>query len=201
MKSAVKNVITLTIITVVAGFLLGFVYDITKQPIADMQEKTKKEACMKVFPAADAFDVDTSVDVSSASEVMAQAGIDGVDVVEVMKALNSSGEFLGYVITTVSHDGYGGDIEVSMGIDLSGCVLGVEILEINETAGLGMKADTDDFKNQFKNKTVSRFTYTKTGAAQEDEIDAISGATFTTKAFTNAVNSGIAFYEYLGGAN
>lgn len=201
MKSAIKNVVTLTIITLVAGFLLGYVYDITKQPIADMQEKTKQEAFMKVFPNAASFEEESRVDMNTADSVVSEAGIEGVSVNEALTAKDATGNTLGYVITATSHDGYGGDIQVSVGIDNSGCVLGVEVLEINETAGLGMKANTDEFKNQFKNKTVSRFEYTKTGATQDFEIDAISGATFTTKAFTNAVNATLAFFEYLGGGN
>ena len=200
MKSAVKNVITLTIITVVAGFLLGYVYDITKQPIADMQEKTKQEAYQKVFASASSFEEDSSIDISAGDSVVANAGIEGVSINEALLAKDASGNLLGYVITATSHEGYGGDIKISMGIDLNGCMLGVEVLEISETAGLGMKADTDDFKNQFRDKTVNQFVYTKTGATQDFEIDAISGATFTTKAFTNAVNAGLAFFEYIGGA-
>ncbi len=48
-----------------------------------------------------------------------------------------------------------------------------------------------DFKNQFKDKNVEKFTYTKTGATSDDEIDAISGATITTNAMTNGVNAGL----------
>lgn len=201
MKSAIKNVITLTIITVVAGFLLGYVYDITKQPIADMQEKTKQEAYMKVFPQAASFENLGSIDETTEQSVLQNAQIEGVNILEALNAVDASGSKLGYVITAVSHDGYGGDIKISMGISLEGTVLGVEILEISETAGLGMKADTDDFKKQFRDKTVGSFTYTKSGATQDSEIDAISGATFTTKAFVNAVNGGLAYFEYLGGAS
>lgn len=195
MKSAVKNVVTLTIITVIAGFLLGYVYDITKQPIAQMQEKIKQDACMKVFPGASSFEPDVNIDLDNADAVVADAGIEGVSINEVLTAKDAGGNVLGYVIGSTSHEGYGGDIQLSVGIDLNGCVLGVEILKINETAGLGMKANTDDFKNQFKNKTVGQFTYTKTGSTADSEIDAISGATFTTKAFTDAVNAALAFLD------
>ena len=74
---------------------------------------------------------------------------------------------------------------------------GIEILSISETAGLGRKADTDDFKNQFSNKNVAQFNYTKSGAAAEYEIDAISGATITTNAMVNAVNAGLSYAKSL----
>ena len=199
MNTAIKNVLTLTIITLIAGFCLGFVYDVTKEPIAMMAEKTKQEACRKVFPSADSFAEDTSIDIAESDAIIEQAVISGVSVDEVLKALDASGNSLGYVIILTSHEGYGGDIEISMGIDNSGCVLGVEILSISETAGLGMKADTEEFKSQFKNKTVTQFVYTKVGASQEFEIDALSGATITTKAFTNAVNAGLAYFRAIGG--
>lgn len=201
MKTFIRNVLTLTIITVVAGFCLGYIYELTKNPIAEMEEKTKQEAYMKVFPSASTFNQIDSFDATIADDVVTKAGIAGVSVDDALMALDASGNLAGYVISTTSHEGYGGDVKISMGIDVNGCVLGVEILSISETAGLGMKANTDDFKNQFKNKTVSQFAYTKQGAAQDFEIDALSGATITTKAFVNAVNAGIAYFGYLGGAN
>ena len=86
-----------------------------------------------------------------------------------------------------------------MGIDSEGTVKGIEMLKISETAGLGMKAKESAFKDQFANKAVKQFSYTKSGAKSDFEIDAISGATITTKAVTNAVNAGIVYYQSLGG--
>ena len=88
-----------------------------------------------------------------------------------------------------------------MGIDNEGTVKGIELLKISETAGLGMKAKEDAFRNQFAGKNVTQFSYTKTGAASDFEIDAISGATITTKAVTNAVNAGLEYFVRLGGGN
>ena len=88
---------------------------------------------------------------------------------------------------------------IAMGVQKDGTLNGISILSISETAGLGMKADTDDFKNQFRDKKVEKFQYTKTGAASEDEIDAISGATITTNAVTNGVNAGLAAFQYMEG--
>ena len=65
-----------------------------------------------------------------------------------------------------------------------------------------MKADTPEFKEQFKDKQVSQFSYTKSGASQEYEIDALSGATITTNAMTNAVNAGLIYFQNItGGGN
>ena len=62
-----------------------------------------------------------------------------------------------------------------------------------------MQADTDEFKSQFAGKNVAQFKYTKSGAASDEEIDALSGATITTNAVTNAVNAGLSYADYLKG--
>ena len=72
---------------------------------------------------------------------------------------------------------------------------GIEILSISETAGLGMRANTEEFKSQFRNKKVEQFEYTKTGATVDNQIDALSGATITTNAMTNAVNTALSFFH------
>ena len=93
----------------------------------------------------------------------------------------------------------GGDITFTMGIANDGTLNGISILDISETAGLGMKAE-EVLKPQFAEKNVPVFTYTKTGAVSEDQIDAISGATITTSAVTTAVNGGLYYFQtWLGG--
>ncbi len=198
MKSTIKNVLCLTLITVAAGFGLGYVYEITKVPIAQMEENTRLAAYRSVFPEAADFS-DTGAVTDDAAEVSARAGITGVDIDSAVNALDASGNIIGYVINTTTHEGYGGDISISLGVDNSGMVKGMEILSISETAGLGMKAKESSFRDRFKGKSVKQFSYTKTGATADFEIDAISGATITTKAVTNAVNAALAFYDSLGG--
>ena len=87
----------------------------------------------------------------------------------------------------------------NVGIRLDGTVNDISILSISETPGLGMKAG-DVLVPQFHNKNVKSFAYTKTGSTSDSEIDAISGATITTKAVTNAVNGSLlAFNDYVQG--
>ena len=128
-----------------------------------------------------------------------EAGYEGVSVENVLRALDKDGTLLGYVLTVTSHEGYGGDITFTVGIANDGTLNGISILNISETAGLGMKAE-EVLVPQFSNKKVSVFTYTKSGAVSDDQIDAISGATITTKAVTKAVNGGLFFFQtQLGG--
>ena len=77
---------------------------------------------------------------------------------------------------------------------------GVSILTIAETPGLGMRAE-EVLVPQFENVEATAFTYTKSQSQSDREIDAISGATITTKAVVNAVNGGVLAVEELKGGN
>ena len=201
MNKIVKNTLILSAITIVAGCLLGLVYEITKAPIAQAQENAKQEAYKTVLADAAEFTVDETLDPAKAADALLEAGYSVDDITEVAEAKDASGEVMGYVITVTSHEGYGGDIKISVGILSDGTVKGIEMLEISETAGLGMKADEDEFKNQFKDKQVEKFSYTKSGEDGDDKIDALSGATITTNAVTNAVDSALVYFQnVLGGS-
>lgn len=201
MKSMLKDAAVLFVITVFAGLILGFVYQITKTPIALAEEKAAKEAYAEVFPdAADFEELETAEADGSFALSWAEAGYEAVAVEKVLSAVDSAGNRLGYVLTVTSHEGYGGDITFSMGIQNDGTLNGISILSISETAGLGMKAEAV-LKPQFVNKKVANFTYTKSGAAMDSQIDAISGATITTNAVTTAVNGGLYYFQtQLGGS-
>lgn len=196
----VKNTVILTVITLISGLLLGAVYEITKGPIAAEEEKTKKAAWQSVFNDASDF-TEQEAAAEECAAVLSDAGYPNQDIDSVVSAVGAGGESLGYVIGVLSHEGYGGDISLSVGIRNDGTVNGFEILSISETAGLGMKADTEEFKAQFREKQVERFAYTRTGASAKNEIDALSGATITTNAVTNGVNAAIAYFNSLEGGN
>lgn len=191
-KSMLKDALILFAITLAAGLLLGFVHDVTKEPIAEQKAKAKAEACRNVFADADSFEALAAEDGPTAYFMAGQDS--NVDIDEVMRALDSSGQLLGYVITVTDHEGYGGDIQFSMGVTLDGTLNGISLLNIKETAGLGMKAG-DVLVPQFADKKVESFTYTKSGSTSDSEIDAISGATITTNAIVNGVNSGLLLFR------
>ena len=195
MKENIKSIITLTLITLIAGALLGYVYELTKEPIAAKTLEAKLDAYHKVFPEAADFKEDPGIDIGAAKSVLSSAGYPDETIDECLVAVDPSGNALGHVLSVTTAEGYGGDIGVSMGIGKDGMLKGIEILSISETAGLGMKADTDEFKGRFAGKNVSKFSYTKSGAAADYVIDALSGATITTNAMVNAVNAGL---EYVG---
>ncbi len=192
MKEMMKNTGILLAITLIAGLLLGLVYQITKDPIAEQEAKAKQEACKEVFADAASFENVELADIDMASWSGQGYAKETVD--EVMSAQDASGSLLGYVVTVTTKEGYGGDIQFALGIRLDGTVNGISILSISETAGLGMRAE-EVLKPQFADKNVEKFEYTKNGATSENQIDAISGATITTNAVTNGVNAGLYYFQ------
>ena len=200
MDKIIKNTLILTVITVVSGLLLGLVYDITKEPIAIAQENTRQEAFRSVLPDAASFEEYEGYDAEKAGALLVENGYDPDEISDAVTGKDAGGEIVGYVVNVISHEGYAGDIEISVGIASDGTVTGIEMLSISETAGLGMKAAEADFKDQFKDKKVEKFTYTKSSESGDDMIDAISGATITTNAVTNAVDAALVYYQNeLGG--
>lgn len=199
MKKIMKDAFSLLMITLIAGILLGAVYYITKEPIARQEQLTKDASCQEVFADAASFEVDEA-DLEAAKKAMQDAGYTVQTLDELLTAKDASGETLGYVLSITDPEGYGGDISFMMGIRTDGTLNGISILSISETAGLGMNAKTDAFRNQFKDKNVEQFTLTKTGSTADSEIDALSGATITSTAMVNGVNAGLAAFSSLGGA-
>ena len=187
MNKIIKNTIILTLITVIAGLGLGLVYEVTKDPIAAAQEEAKKEAWQAVFPDASLDDfVAAEVDQAVAEQVVADLGVQAT-----VDEVCTVGD-LGYVVTTTDKEGYGGDIQITVGITTDGTVSGVSILSISETAGLGMKATEPAFYEQYHGKQTESFYVSKDGGSGEP-IEALSGATITSRAVTGAVNVALGY--------
>ena len=202
-KAVVKDALILTIITLVAGVLLGLVHEVTLEPIAIANENIRQNAFREVFTDAASFEDMENFDSEEAtSQIAADFPDDTIDGVEV--ALDDSGEILGYVVTVTSSAGYGGNITLSIGIKNDGTLNGYSITSISETAGLGMKATEEKFSSQFNGKGESYYEVVKTEAASDAEIEAISGATITSRAVTYAVDAGIEYFNTVlsgGGAS
>jgi electron transport complex protein RnfG len=191
----IRDAIALFIITLVSGLGLSYVYEVTKEPIAAQAVQKTLEANQAVFSDAVSFEEDEDLMklLESTDLVGMNADYEGVTIDSVSKAYNSNNEIIGYNITVSTSAGYKDGIKFVYGYSLDGSILGIEFLKISETAGLGMKAAEPDFLNQFLNKKVVAFEVSKTGATSEDQVDAISGATITSRAIAYAVNAGIQF--------
>ena len=173
----------LFVITLVASVLLGVVSAVTAEPIA-IQEKLKEDNGMAaVLPAASAFEI-----VDEPTEGLVR---------KVSKGMNDEGD-CGYVVSAYP-SGFGGEITLMVGIDLSGTVTGVRILSLSETPGLGAKATEPAFYEQYTGKTDMPLSVTKS-APGSNQIQAITSATITSAAVTDGVNAAYEWFVENGGA-
>lgn len=179
-ESILKLGIKLLIITAVAGLILGFVFNVTKAPIAD-QEKSNNEAAMKeLIVTADKFEKKDITLTDGVLEV--NEGKKGNDVV-------------GYTLK-MSTKGYGGQIQLMVGISKEGKLAGIKVLSQSETPGLGANATLPSFYEQYKEKPISKdLEVVKSGTSEDNQIQALTGATITSKAVTTGVNEAIKFYQ------
>lgn len=171
LKEVLKPALILCVICLLATAALAGTNLLTADTIAQQKVITEQESRKQVLPDADSFEE-----------------ADGY-------AIGKTGsDIAGYVLVT-SSKGYGGDVQVMTGISTDGQITGVVILEQDETPGLGANAEKESFRDQFKQAVPENgFTVTKSTAG-EGEISAMTGATITTTAVTNAVNDAIAQYN------
>ncbi len=213
MKSLFKDALILFAITLVAGLLLGAVYVVTADARAYQAELKQKNAYIAVFDGAAGYEnvdftkvffVDTDIVAYSGTiaETLKSAGLEKAVVVDGVAELISGNNTYGYVVTVTSKEGYGGDIQFSVGFNMNGTVTGISVLSISETAGLGMKAKDATFLNQYVGKSGGNFVVNKDNTAGLDnEIDAISSATITSRAFTKGVNGAYIAAAQIAGWN
>ena len=200
-KKIVHDALILTAFTLVLGFALGLVYEITKEPIAAADTAKAQAAYQQVFEEAQSFEAYDAFDKEEAASVMSDNGF-ADEITDVQAAKDGSGSVLGYVITVTAKDASQANITFSVGITNDGTVNGYSITSIAETPGLGDKAKNEEFSGQFKGKQADSFTVVKQAPASDSEIESISGATITSRAMTNGVNACITYFRNIleGGA-
>ncbi len=195
MKKIITSTLILVAITLVAGLALATVYQVTKDPIAAAEQKAKENAYRMVMPDADSF---LAVGVLESEQYPIDK--EGILINECLTAADASGNFIGHVVNVTSPNGYGGDITIAVGILEDGTIKGISVISQSETAGLGAVCAEDKFTGQFAG--IKGFVeYVKTGKTEPNEIDAISGATITTRAVTEAVNTAVAYVDEQKGGN
>lgn len=193
MKNMIKDALILCAITLVAGLLLGGVYEMTFDARAEQAEKTKNEAFSKVFSEASDFEELNIDDMSKYYDVLKTYDITEKNVVidGIAKAFNDKKELVGFVVSVTSKEGFGGDISFTVGVKMDGTINGVSILSISETAGLGMNATNDSFLDQYKVSGEGLYIVNKEDGVDGIKVDALTGATITSKAMTKGVNAAI----------
>lgn len=201
-KKIVHDALVLFAFTVVLGLILGAVYGITKEPIEKVNYEKTQAAYRQVFEAADSFEEYAEFDKEAATALLSENGY-ADEISAVNKALDASGNVLGYVLTVTAKDASQAAITFSVGIQNDGTVNGYSITSIAETPGLGMKATEEAFYGQFAGKNVDSFVVVKAAPAADNEIEAISGSTITSKAMANGVNACLTYFHNVleGGTN
>lgn len=170
----ISMVLSLLLITLISGFALGFVNDLTIEPIAKAKLEKKTNALKLVLPE---FDNNPVEDLKMIKTKFAK------DSIEVYPAYKN-GEFIGAAVISYSEKGFSGLIKIMVGIKPDGTLKNIAVLEQKETPGLGTKMKNESFLKQFRDKNPSTFNLKvkKDGG----EVDALTGATISTRAFSES---------------
>ncbi len=170
----------LLIITMISGLLLGFANDLTKEAILE-NSKISKDDLNYIMPAAEKIQ-DTTIELDEESNIK-----------ELYEAV-SGNDTIGYVMK-INVKGFHGPIDFVIGISKDDKVTGMKVLSHNETPGLGAKITEDKFMQRFKDKPATDYLEAvKVTPNKDNEVEAISGATTSSKASVSAVNEAITFY-------
>lgn len=178
-----KPIIVLLSICIIIPLALSLTNELTADRIKTLQEEKEKETMSSLIDA-DSFKTYT---------------FEGKDETFDFNTAIKDDEVKGYIFVT-SAKGYGGEISVMTALDVNGKVIEVSILDAaNETPGLGQNVTKESFYSQFKGKTKG-IEVVKGGVTTKDnEINAVTGASISSKAVRDAVDKAISqFEEYSG---
>ncbi len=166
MKNFIKMSLILGLICILAAGSLAYVYSITKPKIEQYKREALLDSLKLVIPGAVKFD-----------ETIADKKWTGYD---------SNGTAVGVAIKTMA-TGYGGPIQILFGMNNEKKITKIIIIDQNETPGLGTKIKTEGFLNQYEGKSQDEVVLKKDDP-QNGQIDAITAATISSRAVTNAIN-------------
>ena len=175
-STLINMLLALFVITAVSGGVLGLVYGMTKDTIAEVDMKKNEAAIKAVLPLEGdiTFKADTMTYTYEGTSLSFPCNL----------AYDANGNFKGAAVKT-SEGGFGGKIDMMVGFLADGTIKGTSVLSHSETPGLGANM-TGKFKDQFvdKNPASYKLTVTKDGG----NVDAITAATITSRAFSKAVD-------------
>ena len=173
--------VALFVICVVSGGVLGVVYSATKGPIAKAENAKKTEAIKNVLP-----------EFNELKETKVKSAMEDIDIPFYL-AYDADNNFIGAAVETFTNKGFSGNVSLMVGILADGTVNNISVLQHAETPGLGSKMTEPSFKNQFNNKNAASFNFKvkKDGG----DVDAITAATISSRAFCDAVNRALSTFE------
>lgn len=187
-KDILIPTLALVIICTVTTGLLAVTNEVTKEPIAQAEQQSRQESMKSVSPEGTVSYEEIATEDDSAL---------------CYSALDSNGNVIAYIIST-SASGYGGKIKVMTGINAEdGTVIAVNVYDnSDETPGLGAKTSEDKFSGQFGGNTAENgFAVSKDADKYPDSttVDAVTGATISSRAVVSAVNQAVEIYNQVSG--
>ena len=203
-SSMIKDAVILCLITLILGAVLAGVYAITKAPIDASQEKTNNEACQAVVAEGDSVLDNDAEAVKKALAYISSRDLSNAEtkdgdllanylVIEQIHPTKNGGK----VFLASATKGYGGAIGFALGVDANGAITGISITSQTYTAGLGANCENEDWLKGFAGKVApqnaSSEMYNK-NESNDSQVQALSGATVTSRAITRAVK-GILFFD------
>ncbi len=171
----VRIIGVLLVITMCVAALLALVNEVTKDRIAKIERAELESAVKRLFP-------------NTASPTSAELNVDIGD--ETLSSFNSvsDGQSLVGYYAKVSPKGFKGAVVMLVGLNTDGTICGIEIISSGETPGIGDKIESDDFLGKFNGKTDKTL-----------DVDAIGGATYSSKAVINGTKTALkAYNKYMG---
>lgn len=173
--------VALFVICVVSGGVLGVVYSATIGPIAKAENAKKTEAIENVLPKFNEL-----------KETKVKSAMEDIDIPFYL-AYDADNNFIGAAVETFTNKGFSGNVSLMVGILADGTVNNISVLQHAETPGLGSKMTEASFKDQFNNKNAASFNFKvkKDGG----DVDAITAATISSRAFCDAVNRALSTFE------
>lgn len=177
-------VLVLTGITLFAALALGSVYSLTKDPIAASKKAKQENAIKEVLPPFNRIDAVEVIEVENAGSF------------NVYKAYDNDNHFVGAAVESFSKNGFSGEIKVMVGFDKEGNIVNYSVLEQKETPGLGTKM-VDWFKTEKGKQNINGLNPAKANlivSKDGGEVDAITAATISSRAFLESVRFAYAAY-------
>lgn len=185
-KKIISLGLNLAIICAIAAFGLSFTYAVTRERIAAQIWAEQIKAARVVLPK-----VKKDEDFKERKDLQEQLKKKLPELDKIFEGY-SNGEVVGYAVQVLPR-GYGGPITMIVGIRLDGKTTGISIVNHKETPGLGTEIENPAWQKQFKEKTV------KDRLEVNKDVDAISGATISSKAISKGVKEALKAYTLFGG--
>lgn len=177
-NSTIMPVLILFIIGLITTSLLTLTHELTKEARAAQEVARINESRQLLYPQADEF---LPINITDWQEECPQIG-------EIYLVLDSQGNIMGTLFIS-SCRGYGGDVPVMLAVDTDIKIKGLQVMDNEETPGLGKKIEESYFLDQFIGRGLDKELLVRQDAPDEQRIDAISGATISSRAVAEAINA------------